>query len=241
MQRPVPPDQSEPGAVLSYGNHVRRQRPDHVRAAGFARPRADPHRLRDSPKARSAGRPPTRLRSARCRRTSTPSMRRIRTAIRRFPPTLRGRPGRREHPVLPATRQRPYDAHPVHGQQCRRLPAAQQHAAVSGVELHHRPAGRLPVTELTRAASCPVLMLARFACSAAAFRRPDGRSATASSCRSRRTRSCSSWSAPSTAATGKRRSVSRICRAAFRSIWARRAVSLTRSARRQGPRPNPHR
>ena len=53
-QRPVPADQPESGAVLAARHDLWRQRPDHLRPAGLARPSADPRGRRAHTSARRA-------------------------------------------------------------------------------------------------------------------------------------------------------------------------------------------
>ena len=61
VQRAVPADQPEPGAVRAARHDVRRQRPDDLRPARPARPGAAPRRRRASRWARRAARRPTRV------------------------------------------------------------------------------------------------------------------------------------------------------------------------------------
>ena len=183
LQRSVLADQSEPGPVF----HSR-----HAVTAATVRPRslcrisaAAPRfiRGRASSSGRQAVRSSTPSRSLRCRPTFTSSTRRRQQANQA---TLVTPPGNTPN-ILAAVTGAQYagavqsdDAHARHGDQRRGQPASREPHAVSRAELHHRPAGHLPVAELgeERTASWVSRLLVRSACSAATSRRQAGHSAT---------------------------------------------------------------
>ncbi len=102
----------------------------------------------------------------------------------------------------------------------RRQPAARQHAAVSLRQLHHLAVRHLSEPDLG-AWTMSIRSSPKSAFSHSTSRPRAGRSATASSCRSRRTPRCSRCSAPPMAATARAPSRCRTCRATRRCSRAK--------------------
>ena len=144
-ERAVPADQPEPGALLAVRHALRRQRPDHLRAARHARQDAASMWEPASPSARRQANPPHAhhrgdarahppgQRLDQCREHQRPGRERARH--RRPQQSLRPGPEPRRDGRRPPS---PMSAAARRTRTCSRTSRS----------IHHRPSGRFPVAEL---------------------------------------------------------------------------------------------
>ena len=193
VQRPVPADQPEPGAVLAARHDLRRRRAGQLRAARPARPRADPRRAAATRWASAAA-----SRRTRCRIAEMPTHTHVAQRAR----TNAGDDRRPDRATHARADRRPTALYAAPTNLVAMDPTTIGNVGGSQAHLNMQPflalnfcialQGIFPSPDLKETQPWHNLMLARSACSPATSRPPAGCSARASCCRSPRTRRCSS-------------------------------------------------